>query len=57
MLPRTRFVFAALLGLALAGGSLRADDLTSSLQKGTPDLQSAGPQRQRSLVSRVLSRL
>src|SRR5438132_10136011 len=43
MLPRTRFVLATLLAMALAAGSLSAADLTSSLQKGTPDLKSAGP--------------
>src|SRR5438034_10960820 len=43
MLPRTRLVLAASLALALAAGSLQAADLTSSLQKGTPDLKSAGP--------------
>src|SRR5438445_2607421 len=43
MLPRTRFVLATLVAMALAAGSLSAADLTSSLQKGTPDLKSAGP--------------
>src|SRR5437016_82696 len=43
MLPRTRIALAVALGLALAAGSLEAADQTSSLQKGTPDLQSAGP--------------
>lgn len=41
MLPRTRLLLAALM--VLAAGSLRAADATSSLQKGTPDIQSAGP--------------
>jgi hypothetical protein len=40
MLPRTRIVLAALLGAALAAGPVRAAD---GLQKGTPDLKSAGP--------------
>src|SRR5207244_1497404 len=43
MLPRIRFVLATLLGVALTAGSLPAADATSSLQKGTPELQSAGP--------------
>src|SRR5262245_54251456 len=42
MLPQTRTLLTALLGLALLAGSARAD-LTDSLQKGTPDIKSIGP--------------
>jgi hypothetical protein len=43
MLPRTRFLVTALVGVALLAGSVQAADLTDSLKKGTPDLKSAGP--------------
>jgi hypothetical protein len=41
MLPRFRLALAALLGVALVAGSLRAD-LTDSLKKGDPDFKSIG---------------
>jgi len=41
MLPRFRLALAALLGVALVAGSLRAD-LTESLKKGDPDAKSIG---------------
>jgi hypothetical protein len=43
MLPRTRIVLAVAVAIALCTGSLRADDPTASLKKGTPDIKSAGP--------------
>jgi len=42
MSPRTFFLSAALLGIAMFGSS-RAAELTAGMQKGTPDLKSAGP--------------
>jgi hypothetical protein len=42
MQPRTRIALAALLGIALAAGSVRAAD-NEGLKKGTPDIKSAGP--------------
>ncbi len=42
MLRRTFFLIAALLGTTMFGSS-RAADLTAGMQKGTPDLKSAGP--------------
>jgi hypothetical protein len=41
MLPRFRLALAALVGVALVAGSLRAD-LTDSLKKGDPDFKSIG---------------
>jgi hypothetical protein len=43
MLPRVRFAWLALCVAVLVAGSASAADLTDSLQKGTPDLKSAGP--------------
>ncbi len=43
MLPKTRILVTALLGLALIAVPAGAADLTESLKKGTPDLKSAGP--------------
>jgi hypothetical protein len=42
MLPRKSWVFAALAGVVLLAGSVRAD-LTESLKRGTPEIKSAGP--------------
>jgi len=43
MLTKLRLVVMLLLGAALLAGAVGAADLTDSLQKGTPDLKSAGP--------------
>src|SRR6516225_4711715 len=40
MLPRKSWVFAALAGVVLLAGSVRAD-LTESLKRGTPGIKSA----------------
>ena len=42
MLPRTCWLWAALLGVALSAASLDAAALTDSLKKGTPDVKSLG---------------
>jgi hypothetical protein len=42
MLPKTRLLLAALIGVALLAGSVQAADLTESLKKGTPDIKSVG---------------
>jgi hypothetical protein len=42
MLRLTRIALAAVLGVALLAASSRAANLTDSLKKGTPELQSAG---------------
>jgi hypothetical protein len=42
MLRRTFFLIAALSGITMLG-STRAADLTAGMQKGTPELKSAGP--------------
>jgi len=36
-------LLAAVLGLAVLGGTVTASDMTDSLKKGTPELKSAGP--------------
>jgi hypothetical protein len=43
MVPSARFILAGLLALAVAAGSAAAADENKGLQKGTPDLKSAGP--------------
>ena len=42
MITRTLFLTAALAATALCGAS-RAANLTAGMQRGTPDLKSAGP--------------
>src|SRR5947207_15979607 len=43
MQPRFRILWAAVAAVAFFAGSLAAADDTAKLQKGTPDLKSAGP--------------
>ncbi len=43
MSPKIRLALSVIAVMALVAGSARAADLTASLQKGTPELKSAGP--------------